>query len=767
MDPELSFHYRGEEPYLNNKNELSLLARKWDDSKGPEKDFTYEKKYIDMYITKSTNDDKNIERTCLLCIHNSKSKTYRDLKDSFSNFKKHINDAHVCELTPLDQIKLKSFKSQSNKLSSSPLAMSFQNASNKIISEKKNYKSTINESFADMIMHGGFPLQMVEDEVIRNGIKNIVKAISKDQINIKFSSSETIRRLILKKLEEENENYKKDYLEEISQMKKIILPICNDSTTSTNMQHFTALTTHIISPKSFEMREIFIECVYHEDVHTQTTALKQLDERLTHHFGNENGVLNLKEFITCANFDCGSNTPRQKLIEKGIDVLECFGHRLNTLQKHIDSFEDLKRALLPIDECLKTVGKSERNLIVLKSVQVQRNVKVLRPIKGSNTRWTYDTRVYERAQLLLPSFQEMPTQKQNNINTMYFSTDQKRKQWIYNLKEWSLRSTYFIVYLLPFYKKIEEYTIKLQYGNQVTISLVLYAIDDLIASAQFLSDKLEADFNSSNMNIMNDIKNQISNILMNIQREISIVFPESKYKMNSIYLVAEYLDIRVARGNKLSKRSSKVLIEFFNHHRISKMIFSNDSLSNSSNDGNQLRNNYFDDGSEDEYEELQRQNSLATIFTAECAEYNRKIISIIRNYPDYSMELMKLDPLIFWKENHMDFPNIWRIAQVILAIPAMSASCERMFSGLKQIITPQRSQLNDEIAGNLILSYMRSKQKLQYQKFQNHQRDSDKYKFSEFGEPSYEVEPRPPQDIESDEETVYSNATINDEDTGR
>jgi hypothetical protein len=293
------------------------------------------------------------------------------------------------------------------------------------------------------------------------------------------------------------------------------------------------------------------------------------------------------------------------------------------------------------------------------------------------------------------------------------------------------------------------------------------AIDDLIASAQFLSDKLEADFNSSNMNIMNDIKNQISNILMNIQREISIVFPESKYKMNSIYLVAEYLDIRVARGNKLSKRSRRVLIDFFNNHRISKMIFLNDSLSNSSNDGNQLRNNYFDDGSEDEFEELQRQNSLATIFTAECAEYNRKIISIIRNYPDYSMELMKLDPLIFWKENHMDFPNIWRIAQVILAIPAMSASCERMFSGLKQIITPQRSQLNDEIAGNLILSYMRSKQKLQYQKFQNHQRDSDKYKFSEFGEPSYEVEPRPPQDIESDEETVYSNATINDEDTGR
>ena len=245
---------------------------------------------------------------------------------------------------------------------------------------------------------------------------------------------------------------------------------------------------------------------------------------------------------------------------------------------------------------------------------------------------------------------------------------------------------------------------------------------------------------------MIDIRNQISDILTNIQTEISIVFPESKYKLNSIYLVAEYLDIRVARGNKLSKRSSpyKGLIEFFKNHRISKMIFSNDSFSNSSRDGNQQRNNYFDDGSDnDEMELVEMRNNMDTIFTNECLKYNRKILADYEKYPKHSMENMKLDPLIFWKENHVDFPNIWRIAQVILAIPAMSASCERMFSGLKQIITPQRSQLKDEIAGNLILSYMRSKQKLQLLKFQNHQRDSDKYKFSEFGEASYEVEPPP------------------------
>jgi hypothetical protein len=53
------------------------------------------------------------------------------------------------------------------------------------------------------------------------------------------------------------------------------------------------------------------------------------------------------------------------------------------------------------------------------------------------------------------------------------------------------------------------------------------------------------------------------------------------------------------------------------------------------------------------------------------------------------------DPVKWWADKRADFPRLSRLALDILAIPAMAADCERVFSIAKLMITSQRHRLQD------------------------------------------------------------------------
>lgn len=56
-----------------------------------------------------------------------------------------------------------------------------------------------------------------------------------------------------------------------------------------------------------------------------------------------------------------------------------------------------------------------------------------------------------------------------------------------------------------------------------------------------------------------------------------------------------------------------------------------------------------------------------------------------------------VDALEFWNSRHKTQPDIARFALDMLAIPMMSAECERVFSSAKHLITDSRNRLNPDI----------------------------------------------------------------------
>jgi hypothetical protein len=52
-----------------------------------------------------------------------------------------------------------------------------------------------------------------------------------------------------------------------------------------------------------------------------------------------------------------------------------------------------------------------------------------------------------------------------------------------------------------------------------------------------------------------------------------------------------------------------------------------------------------------------------------------------------------MDPLQWWKINHIKYPTLWRLCKIYHAIPATSASSERAFSIRGNIVTQEQCQL--------------------------------------------------------------------------
>jgi len=59
--------------------------------------------------------------------------------------------------------------------------------------------------------------------------------------------------------------------------------------------------------------------------------------------------------------------------------------------------------------------------------------------------------------------------------------------------------------------------------------------------------------------------------------------------------------------------------------------------------------------------------------------------------------LNTFNPIKWWDDAKTDFPTLHLWAFDTLAIPAMSAECERVFSSAKKLITPERHRLHEQI----------------------------------------------------------------------
>ena len=60
------------------------------------------------------------------------------------------------------------------------------------------------------------------------------------------------------------------------------------------------------------------------------------------------------------------------------------------------------------------------------------------------------------------------------------------------------------------------------------------------------------------------------------------------------------------------------------------------------------------------------------------------------------------NPLEWWRIHFCKYPNIWKLASCILAVPATSASSERVFSAATNIVNKKRVRLKPETLDLLI-----------------------------------------------------------------
>jgi hypothetical protein len=68
------------------------------------------------------------------------------------------------------------------------------------------------------------------------------------------------------------------------------------------------------------------------------------------------------------------------------------------------------------------------------------------------------------------------------------------------------------------------------------------------------------------------------------------------------------------------------------------------------------------------------------------------------------------DPLEWWQNNRAKFPNVWKLAERILSIPATSAPAERVFSAAANIIDKKRACITADNAE--ILMFLRGNKSL-------------------------------------------------------
>ena len=75
----------------------------------------------------------------------------------------------------------------------------------------------------------------------------------------------------------------------------------------------------------------------------------------------------------------------------------------------------------------------------------------------------------------------------------------------------------------------------------------------------------------------------------------------------------------------------------------------------------------------------------------------------ILDYLSAPVSDIESDPLVFWKDNELEYPHLAKLAKKYLAIQASSAAVERLFSIAGKVFRPDRCRLKDETFERLMM----------------------------------------------------------------
>ncbi len=575
---------------------------------------------------------------------------------------------------------------------------------------------------AKYIAQSNLPLNTVNSAAFRDFVKAIT---GKEK---KFPSRQKITATMGILYDENN----RKFIESMKKRNRHAMSITTDMSTGRNDASYCVITAHFLDSKFTRLFEELLVIAPFESEHEGENIREFVSQEILKVVkpGKSVESKNLYRYIIAITGDCASNNATA--FEKLDDIyrIRCFGHRLNTLGKSLDfKGEELldENGNLPADVspfstyslCVyklnrflhhthgKALLKSQ-----LKQYQINANTGVKGPIKGARTRWTYGPKYLKRSMALLLDLEGLFKQQ----ITPFAGIDEVNDLMA------EFRSKYSVFeYFMELFSRIKFWIETTESSKYPTSSMVLYALDDLRALVDNLITQLEEDelnLETGNkdaleipIKIFKTFKTEMKKVFVNDSRHRTDPTVESGENQkffgdNLLLKVAKIMDIRFMFldivGNNCNINFPWEKVDLIKQYYIKR---------------------YKGDFGRDLYTEkvLEITDSLVTgkprservtgedRFNKEVDNYinlcSIEINSIRSKYTEKSdqiKEILNLDPLKFWQDNHENFEFLSKIAGQVLAVPAQSAPSERVFSRMTAVISSGRTRLTSKNGAKLI-----------------------------------------------------------------
>jgi hypothetical protein len=635
----------------------------------------------------------------------------------------HLRSVHPAELLQADQ---PSEDKSKDKIMATPQQQFFAPRQ----SSAGKRKGAVSDALADLVIDGGFPFSLTDNKAIRRAFIKIAEVSGGHLTDKDLCSRRTVTRKVINKLDRGDFAFASTVAEELTSQDDVSVAWTNDKSTSKAGYPYTALTMSLIT-EAAELKEFFVACDYDHGVHDANGAFEQMMKAIHSHIPILKD-LEPKNCITVATFDCGSNTPSTGLVQHGVESLSCVAHRISTLLKHMETDEELQPYLKDIYSIINTIKLSSKNTIELERVQLKDGVKVLRPKKGNATRFTFQAKTVDRFMRIYPQISKM------DVDKMYFKDSSRKFTFRDNRERMTTDVLPVMTVMLGIYRKFTEWCVRMQSGRDVTLSKVLYMLDDFKALMPFMKGEVERLRADDDTALKGDVANICNRIIDEFTRQVDTVFCGERNFNSYWYFVSEALDPSVAVGRPGKKINiSKHVIAFYDDNPVCANIFKEDWKNNvppiqappAGAEGG-----LFADDDDDEAAGGgagfppalalavgggKKADMKAQLIT-ELALYKAKITDLFMGYGGAGTDegratqfkiTSSVNPLAWWKKEKGNLPIMWRIAKKVLAAPAAVTASERVFSSLTDIVDSERTSLGRFLAGRLVVARMRAKQR--------------------------------------------------------
>jgi hypothetical protein len=339
------------------------------------------------------------------------------------------------------------------------------------------------------------------------------------------------------------------------------------------------------------------------------------------------------------------------------------------------------------------------------------------PIQGAATRWTYGPKYLRRALQLIDDMSAVFKDTKLAGELVVVGNDDytadMHQEVVAEFTECQNKRS-ILGYFMELFQRMEFWLLLTEGTSSPTSSIVLHALEDIEGLIDVLLDQLrtsdanldDIDFHKQfypvPIKVFEEFKINFSNIFkddMNVKRSKGYNF--QFFANNPVLKAAKLLDIRfcynfIYKNGKLKPKLPKpeefqVIFEMYQSHRHNKSV-----VTEAKSDDNDV-DRYESEGSSGLDDEVTNRGEHEVdrdkiLFDDEVKRYRNAIEQLVKengktdeNY-DY-VKIMNFKPLEFWIENKTIYPALSTVARGILAVPAQSASSERVFSKMTSIIS--------------------------------------------------------------------------------